>query len=85
MANAAADDILPGQSLSGFSYQAAFTPAQLAAAPNSGRSDAYSAGLFSDAGNIFVVTTVPEPSTMALLISGATAFWLLGRRKSRVG
>src|ERR1039457_6431171 len=52
VANSPANDILPGQSLPGFSYQAVFSPAQLAAAPNSGRSDAYSGGLFSDAGNI---------------------------------
>src|ERR1039457_3973551 len=48
VANSPANDILPGQSLPGFSYQAVFSPAQLAAAPNSGRSDAYSGGLFSD-------------------------------------
>ena len=49
-ANAPADYIQPGQSLSGFGYQATFSPAQLAAAPNSGDSFAYSAGLFSDNG-----------------------------------
>jgi hypothetical protein len=85
VANSAGNDILAGQSLSGFGYQAAFSPAQLAAAPNSGRSDAYSAGLFSDGGNIFVVTAVPEPSALALLISGATVLWLAGRRKPQAG
>ncbi|HWV99742.1 MAG TPA: PEP-CTERM sorting domain-containing protein [Candidatus Acidoferrum sp.] len=84
VANSAGNDITAGQTLSGFTYQAVFTPAQLAAAPNSGRSDAYSAGLFSDAGNIFVVTTVPEPSTLALFTCGATALWFGARRKPRV-
>ena len=83
VANSPANDILPGQSLPGFSYQAVFSPAQLAAAPNSGRSDAYSGGLFSDAGNIFIVQAVPEPSGPALLLSGATALWLIRRRKLR--
>jgi PEP-CTERM motif len=82
VANAPANDIQAGQTLSGFSYIAAFTPAQLAAAPNSGRSDAYSAGLFSDGGNIFVVSTVPEPSTLALLASGGAVLWIVARRKS---
>ena len=72
VANSPADYIAPGSSLSGFSYQAAFSPAQLAAAPNSGVSVAYSGGLFSDAGDTFTVETVPEPSTLALLICGAT-------------
>jgi hypothetical protein len=81
VANSSAFDILAGQSLSGFSYTASFSPAQLAAAPNSGRSDAYSGGLFSDAGDIFNVTTVPEPSSAALLLCGASMFWLHGRRK----
>ena len=83
VANAPADDIAAGQSLSGFSYQAAFSPAQLAAAPNSRRSDAYSAGLFSAGGNIFVVQAVPEPSGQILLPAGAAAWWLIRRRRSR--
>jgi len=83
VANSSAFDILAGQSLSGFSYSAVFSPAQLAAAPNSGRSDAYSGGLFSDAGDIFNVTTVPEPSCAVLLLCGASVFWLGGRRKAQ--
>lgn len=83
VANSPANDILPGQSLSGFAYQAAFSPAQLAAAPNSGRSDAYAGGLFSDAGNIFNVQIVPEPSGPLLLLAGATPLWLLRRRQFR--
>jgi len=83
VANSPAFDILPGQSLSGFSYQASFTPAQLAAAPNSGQSDAYSAGLFSDSGNIFTVQSVPEPSGQILLLAGTAALWVIRRRRHR--
>ena len=84
VANSAANDIAAGQSLSGFSYQANFSPTQLAAAPNSGVSVAYSGGLFSDAGNTFTVQPVPEPSACALLLLGATAFGLIRRRTLRV-
>src|SRR5215472_16157749 len=59
-------DITPGNSLS-LSYTANFSPAQLAAAPNSGNSDAYVGGIESDAGRIFSVQIVPEPSVLALL------------------
>ena len=71
-----------GGTLSGFGYQAAFSPAQLAAAPNSGRSVAYSGGLFSDAGYTFTVqiVVVPEPSMLTLVICGATGLCLVGRR-----
>jgi len=79
VANSPANDIQAGSSLAGFSYQAAFSPAQLAAAANSGVSVAYSGGLFSDAGDTFTVETVPEPSTLALLICGATGLCLVGR------
>ena len=82
VATSSASDITAGNSLSGFSYQAAFTPAQLAAASNSGESDAYTAGLFSDSGNIFTVTTaVPEPGTTALLVVGAASLCVVGWRK----
>jgi hypothetical protein len=65
-------DIQPGQTLSGFSYEANFSPAQLEAAPNSGESVAYSGGLFSDSGNMFVVqaSAVPEPSPFILVGCG---------------
>jgi hypothetical protein len=82
-ADSPADYITAGQSLSGFSYHANFSPAQLAAAPNSGLADAYSAGLFSDAGDIFTVQTVPEPSGQVLFLSGAAMLWLIRRRKLR--
>ena len=87
VANSPANDITAGSSLSGFSYQAAFSPAQLAAAANSGVSVAYSGGLFSDAGYTFTVqlATVPEPSMFALLICGATGLCLVGRRWLRAG
>jgi len=81
VANAATNDIVPGQSLSGFGYTASFTPAQLAAAPNSGVSVAYAGGLQTDPGNTFSVqTVVPEPSEAMLLFSGAGAFWFVRRR-----
>lgn len=76
-------DIQPGQSLSGFGYTATFSPAQLAAAPNSGESDAYSAGLFSDAGNIFTVQAVPEPSSLGFLGVGVLGLALASRGKMR--
>lgn len=80
VANSSANYIAAGQSLSGFGYQATFSPTQLAAAPNSGRSDAYSAGLFSDTGNIFVIQSIPEPFGPTLFFSGAASFWILRRR-----
>ncbi len=82
VANSPAYAITPGNSLSGFGYQANFSPAQLAAAPNSGLSVAYSAGLFSDAGNTFTVQIVPEPSTWMLLGCGITGLLLASRRKT---
>jgi hypothetical protein len=81
IANSPANYIQPGQSLSGFGYQAAFSPAQLAAAPNSGESVAYSGGLFSDGGDTFTVQVVPEPSVMAFLGASVLGLALVGRRK----
>jgi hypothetical protein len=80
VASSSTYDITKGNSLSGFGYTATFTPAQLAAAPDSGVSVAYTGGLFSDGGFTFTVTAVPEPSVFSLLIPGAIALWLLGRR-----
>jgi hypothetical protein len=87
VASSPANDIAAGSTLSGFGYQATFSPAQLAAAANSGVSVAYSGGLFSDGGNLFTVqaVTVPEPSTLTLLVCGATGLYLVGRRRLRTG
>jgi PEP-CTERM motif len=82
MASSAANDIMPGQTLSGFSYQATFTPAELAAAANSGTSVAYSGGLFSDAGYTFTVQAVPEPSAITLLLTGSAGVFLARRRRT---
>ena len=66
----------------GFGYQASFSPAQLAAAANSGVSVAYSAGLFSDAGNTFTVqaAVVPEPTSSALLLFTGIVFIFVRRK-----
>ncbi len=82
VANSPANYLAAGQSLSGFSYQAAFSPTQLAAAPNSGVSVAYSGGLFSDAGQTFTVQIVPapEPSGLMLLVSGSAILWFVRRK-----
>jgi hypothetical protein len=86
-ANSAANDIAAGSTLSGFDYQANFSPAELAAAANSGLSVAYSGPLFSDAGNLFTVqpATVPEPTALTLLVCGATGLYLIVRRRLPVG
>jgi hypothetical protein len=83
VADSAANYIHPGQSLSGFSYQAAFSPAQLASAPNSGVSVVYSGGLLSDFGTTFTVKTlaVPEPCTLPLVALGAFALTLSTKRR----
>lgn len=82
VASSAANDIPIGGSLSGFSYTATFSPATLAGTLNSGLSDAYAAGIETDAGYVFTVqtATVPEPSVLTLLICGATGLFLFGRR-----
>ena len=80
VASSSANFIAPGASLSGFGYQANFSPAQLAAAPNSGESVAYSAGLFSDGGYTFVVQVVPEPGPATLLLV-ALGLWLVHQQQ----
>jgi hypothetical protein len=74
-----------GGTLSGFGYHAAYSLATLAGTPNSGLSEAYAAGLFSDAGNIFTVQVapVPEPAMLTLLVCGATGLCLAGHRRLR--
>jgi hypothetical protein len=81
VANSAAYDIRPGESLSGFSYVASFSPAQLRATPHSDTSYAYSGGLHSDIGETFFVQTVPEPSSLLLLVSSATGWMGFSRSK----
>jgi len=85
IASSSAFDITAGESLSGFGYTAAFSPAQLAAAANSGLSVAYSGALFSDGGNTFTVeaAVVPEPCAAALLAFGVIGFRVATRRKVR--
>ena len=85
VASSAANDILAGHTLSGFSYQATFSPSALAAAPNSGKSVAYSGGLFSDAGNTFTVqaVVVPEPLSMTLVILGGIGLLVATRARKR--
>jgi hypothetical protein len=83
VASSSSFDITAGTSLSGFGYQATFSPSTLAATPNSGESDAYHAGLFSDGGSIFTVQAVPEPSEMALLGAGALGLLVSMRRTLR--
>jgi hypothetical protein len=74
-ANSSANYITAGHSLSGFGYDATFSPGTLATTPSSGVSVAYSAGLFSDGGDTFTVQTapVPEPATAGLLAIAGTA------------
>jgi hypothetical protein len=81
VANSPADDIAAGQTLSGFSYQATFSPTELAGTANSEKSVAYSGGLFSDGGDTFFVQPVPEPSGQLLLLSGMAILWLVRRSK----
>ncbi len=82
VADSPANYLAAGQSLSGFSYQATFSPEELAAAANSGVSVAYSGGLFSDAGQTFTVqiVPVPEPTGPMLLVSGLAIVSFIRRK-----
>jgi hypothetical protein len=78
-ANSPSDDIAPGTSRT-FDYFATFSPAQLAAAPNSGVSIAYAGAVdASSPSQLFTVQIVPEPSIAALGLIGL----LLFRRRLR--
>jgi hypothetical protein len=82
IASSTNNDIMAGQSLSGFGYMASFSPATLVGTANSGVSVAYSGGLFSDAGNTFTVQYVaaPEPSAIVLISAGMAGAWWYRRR-----
>jgi hypothetical protein len=75
-ATSAANDIAPGQSLPGFSFQASFTMPELTGAANSGLSVAYSGINLSGTSENFTVTPVPEPAVFTLLICGLTGLSL---------
>jgi hypothetical protein len=79
----AATDIAPGTSAS-FSFVASFSPAQLAAAPDSGLTVAYAGAVDASTPNeTFTVTEgVPEPSTTSLLAIPLVG-WLAGRFRGR--
>jgi hypothetical protein len=74
---AAGFDIAPGASMT-FSFVASFSPAQLAAAPNSGLSVAYAGVVDASAPNgNFTVQPAPEPSELSLLLAGSiVACWV---------
>ena len=79
----AAFDIAPGSSMT-FSYVASYSPAQLAAAPNSGLSVAYAGAVDASLPSAeFTVQAVPEPSVVSLLMSGALGVGLAGWLKVR--
>jgi len=84
----AGDALQPGQSAT-FDFTSADSPSTLAGSVPAGSppvetpigtSVAYSGALFSDSGHTFVVASVPEPSSWALL-GGSAASWLLLRRR----
>lgn len=84
-ANSASSYIQPGHSLSGFSYMASFSPSTLASDPYGAYSYSYTAGIESDSGRFFSVTTaaVPEPSAAALFAMSALGLGLARWRKLR--
>lgn len=76
--------IQPGQTLSGFSYTAAFSPATLAGDTLAAYSYAYVAGIEGDPGAFFSVTTVvPEPSAAALFVMSTLGLGLARWRRLR--
>jgi hypothetical protein len=87
IASSSAVDVAPGSSLD-FSFDSTMTPAAMAGDstfyPTTpvGTSFVYSGAPFSDAGDQFVVQSVPEPSVSALMMGGLglLACWRLRRR-----
>jgi hypothetical protein len=65
-----------------FVFAASFSPAELAAAPNSGLSVAYAGAVDASTPNeTFTVLQVPEPSVAALFFLGLLGWFLIpGRR-----
>ena len=83
VASSSADDITAGETLTGFGYQAAFSPTTLSTTANSGVSVAYSGGLFSDGGSTFTVAPTPEPSAALLGLTGIAALGLVRRYRAK--
>jgi len=88
-ASSSAYDINPGSSLT-FGFVSTDTPTTLAgnAVPTYpttpiGTTVAYAAGFFSSPSETFVVQSVPEPSSLALVLAGAFGLWVTGWRRFR--
>lgn len=83
VAGSSASDLAAGSSLT-FSFESAVTPAEIAgnspffAHPPEGTAFIYSGAPFSDGGVEFVVVSVPEPSSVALLLAGALGISFMG-------
>lgn len=70
--------LAPGQSIQ-FTYSASFTPAQLTG--TAGYSYVYTGGIEGDPGAFVDIQTVPEPSSLGLLMTGFLGLTWIGRRK----
>ena len=88
LASSSSFDIAPGASLSGFGFTSVDTPAALGGnsvdypATPVGTTVAYNAGFFSTYSDTFVVAVVPEPTSLALLLTGPLC-WLAFHRRMR--
>jgi len=89
-ATAPANDLAAGASLSGFSFDSTLDRGDLTTNnsrfyPNTpvGTSVTYTHGPYSSAGDAFVVTPAPEPSTLVLAVAG-TAALLAARARIRL-
>lgn len=80
--NGSADALSQNQSIH-LTYEATFSPPDLANAPHSGLSVAYSGSTGIESGistGDFTVTPAPEPSSLALLATGVAGLAFAGRR-----